>query len=445
MEPLQYVEEEFLNVERALRESLRFDYGPGQTGDYYAECEFRLKGIAGDLERLKTGAADVTTAFVVSQLWDLANRLALIERSHLGSFSWPFADAIRRKATSLLSHDEGLRGPVEPILHTIAEGTSYQISSEKVLGPNKRKRLITVAFPRQLKHHVLMHALFGHELGHATFFLSDTVQCGVDPYSSREIVRVLRREGRLKDCKSVMDWLGDEHAPPQVRKAVARAKSGITESYLQHWIVELICDLFGLMIFGPAFAAAHRAYLEPSSRSAHEVHIERLSHPSYALRRKIIVQALRILGWDQPVSTDHGSAIFEAETAFIQYLADCELEAWAEVFTDDQVRDALAMIRRAFKRSGTAVADRPEPAILTALVTRLARGLPPIVEQISPEGVVSHQAIAVEHQLYAGWTAWVGAGPLEGQSLTFSQINELCDMALLQQFAIDLSEGRRQL
>ena len=142
MDAFLYVQEEYDNVARALTESLRYDYGPGQTVDYYNECRFRLASINDELDRLRRDG-DGPTSVVVAQLWDLANRLTLIERSHLGEFSWPFADAIRHIATSLLSEDEGLEGKIRPIIHMIAEGTNYQILSEKILGLNKRRRLFT--------------------------------------------------------------------------------------------------------------------------------------------------------------------------------------------------------------------------------------------------------------------------------------------------------------
>jgi hypothetical protein len=273
-----YVQEEYDNVDRVLQESLRYDYGPGQTVDYYDECSLRLACIKVELDRLRRGG-NGPTSVVVAQLWDLANRLTLIQRSHLGEFSWPFADAIRETATALLSEDEGLEGKIDPIIHMIAEGTNYQILSENILGPNKRRRLFTVAFPRQLKHHVLMHALFGHELGHATFYSG-----GGGGAPSKKIISILRREGPLRDCAATMSWLTSAEAPTEVSERVRRTGTSLTESNLSHWLVELVCDLFGLMIFGPSFVAAHRTYLEPSCRSPFEIEIEKTSHPAYALR-----------------------------------------------------------------------------------------------------------------------------------------------------------------
>lgn len=438
-----YVQEEYENVRRALDESLRYDYGPGQTVDYYEECRFRLDGIRAELERRgQSGAAPVSD--IVSQLWDLANRLTLIERSHLGEFSWPFADAIREIASPLLFEDEGLEGGHQPIIHMIAEGTSYQITSEKVMGPNKRRRLYTVAFPRQLKHHVLMHALFGHELGHATFYSSRAGDLfSNDPLSIR-LTKILRREGDLRDAASVMSWLRSRDAPERVQRKMKGTAATITEANLEHWIVELVCDLFGLAIFGPAFVAAHRTYLEPSCKNPHEIEIEKTSHPSYALRRAVLVGALGAMGWLDPVATAANPELLAAERSLIGFLGG-PVEPWAEVFTPDQLREAIAAIAEHFKATGTPLAQRPSEVVLAALVERIGRHLPPIRENVDKDGVSTTHPVRLEEQLYAGWTFWLGREALDAWPLDFYALNQLCDLALLQQQAIDLSAGRRKL
>ncbi|MCW2392435.1 hypothetical protein M2336_000759 [Sphingobium sp. B1D7B] len=443
MAPFLYVQEEYENVRRALDESLRYDYGPGQTVDYYEECRFRLDGIQAELERLGQGGAAPVSA-IVSQLWDLANRLTLIERSHLGEFSWPFADAIRVIASPLLLENEGLEGGHQPIIHMIAEGTSYQITSEKVMGPNKRRRLYTVAFPRQLKHHVLMHALFGHELGHATFYSSRASDLFSSDPLSIQLTKILRREGHLRDAASVMAWLRSEDAPERVKQRMKGITAVITEASLEHWIVELICDLFGLAIFGPAFVAAHRTYLEPSCKNPHQIEIEKTSHPSYALRRSVLVSALRVLGWLDPVATAANSELLNAERSLIDYIGG-PVESWTEVFTPDQLCEAMATISRHFNATGTPLAQRPSEDVLADLVGRIGKHLPPIREEVDEEGVSTTHPVRLEEQLYAGWTYWLGHEALDAQPLDFYSLNQLCDLALLQQQAIDLSAGRRKL
>ena len=446
MDTLLYVQEEYENVARALTESLRYDYGPGQTVDYYNECGFRLARIKDELDRLHKGGAG-STSIVVAQLWDLANRLTLIERSHLGEFSWPFADAIRKIATTLLSEDEGLEGKIKPIIHMIAEGTSYQILSEKILGLNKRRRLFTVAFPRQLKHHVLMHALFGHELGHATFYSARPSAgfSGGGEALSKRIISILRKEGPLRDCAATMTWLRSAEAPSVVSERIKGARGSITETNLEHWLVELVCDLFGLVIFGPSFAAAHRTYLEPSCRSPFEIEIEKTSHPAYALRRNLLVGALKVLKWLTPVATVSHRSIRKAEKAFITYAGGGEFDRWASVFTDAQISDALDAIHDHFNVTGTRIARRPNEVTLVALVDRIARHQPPIREEINDAGVSTTFEVRVEEQLYAGWAYWLGREAFDGEKLSFFDLNQLCDMALLHQQAIDLIAGRREL
>jgi hypothetical protein len=448
--PFLYVQEEFDNVKRALTESLRYDYGPGQTVDYYDECQYRLAGIEQELVRLNEGVGTPTSA-IVAQLWDLANRLTLIERSHLGEFSWPFAEAIRRIATTLLSEEEGLRGRVEPIIHMIAEGTSYQILSENIPSLNKRRSLFTVAFPRQLKNHVLMHALFGHELGHATFYSTRIPGANSPPGAqppSKSIITILRSAGPLQDCANVMAWMRSDESPPTVRNRAMRGSASITESNLGHWHVELVCDLFGLVIFGPAFVAAHRTYLEPSCKSKFDVEVEKMSHPAYALRRALLRQALRILGYSKPIIPVEKKALFDAEVRFLSYIGDDEGEfgRWAEVFSDDQVERALSVIQTHFQLTGTSAARQPDPETLICLVDRIARHLPPIREEISDDGVPKSFEVRIEEQLYAGWTYWLGRDALsEGAPLTFFELNQLCDLAILQQKAIEIIAERDNL
>jgi hypothetical protein len=45
MTPLDFLSEEFLNVQKALDETLRYDYGPEKSKDYYEECASRLSEV----------------------------------------------------------------------------------------------------------------------------------------------------------------------------------------------------------------------------------------------------------------------------------------------------------------------------------------------------------------------------------------------------------------
>jgi hypothetical protein len=103
MRPLEFLREEFQNVERALQETLRLDYGPEQSAEFYDECARRLDRIR---RQIAPGAlAESDHQSIAAHLGDLgyiATLISLIERSRLGEFSWPFADELRDLAKALL-------------------------------------------------------------------------------------------------------------------------------------------------------------------------------------------------------------------------------------------------------------------------------------------------------------------------------------------------------
>ena len=164
MNPFTFLQEECESVREALNETLRHDYGPERSLDYFDECRLRLDFIRDAIIDEPDMGADTIAAYMRS-LSAIGSRISLIERSHLGEFSWPFAEAIREVAEQLFCEKqlEGILLP--PIVHVVAEGMHYQIV-EDALPLIGRKRIVVVAFPRQLKHHVLLHSIFGHELGH---------------------------------------------------------------------------------------------------------------------------------------------------------------------------------------------------------------------------------------------------------------------------------------
>src|SRR5712692_4776081 len=155
MTPLEFLNEEFDNTQRALHETLRHDYGPGRREEYYTECEKRLEAIRADIAALsENNRPGFKNA--AAELSQVAQAIALVERSRLGEFSWPFADELREAATSLLTEVTVDGKKVPPIVHVISEPASYKIRTERPLR-HSTSRFVTIHFPRQLKHHVLLH------------------------------------------------------------------------------------------------------------------------------------------------------------------------------------------------------------------------------------------------------------------------------------------------
>jgi hypothetical protein len=211
MTPHEFLEQQANNVEQALTETLRYDYGPKPTWDYYQECQERLNRI-----KLAIGVTSETDlAGIKARLDELTNLsvwISLIERSRLGEFSWPFADALRRMAEILLSETALSGATVLPIVHIVADGEGYFIHYETTSASSKRK-FAFIAFPRPLKHHVLLHSLFGHELGHTALH---TV--GAGSILQNDVITALQSAGPLANAAAMDAWIHDSAAPAEIKR-----------------------------------------------------------------------------------------------------------------------------------------------------------------------------------------------------------------------------------
>ncbi|MYB77462.1 MAG: hypothetical protein F4X83_10275, partial [Chloroflexi bacterium] len=187
----------------------------------------------------------------MAQLSRITTFVSLIERSRLGEFSWPFAHELRR-ISQLLLNEKDLKGDrLEPIIHVVAEGQGYRIFYERQVPlPSIQRRFLVVAFPRSLKHHVLLHTLFGHEVGHTAVF---TTEAGA--VLSGEVKNSLLGSSPLADLTRLNNWLQSKHAPQFVKdeldefEKVTGRQFALLEAHRESWQIELICDLFGMMLF----------------------------------------------------------------------------------------------------------------------------------------------------------------------------------------------------
>ena len=437
MTPLLYLRDEFANVSNTLDETLRHDYGAADSDDYYTECERRLEAVKRRMDAI-TDARDPKIADLIVALGNIANRVSLIERSHLGEFSWPFADVIRRIADRMLSERTLSRTQAirRPIVHMIAEGTGYHVRVEKSPDPTRRQRIAIVAFPRQLRHHVLMHAIFGHELGHAAFHTG-----AAGRICKEKVLPALVREGPLSHQDALEAWIRSPDTPEDMRNhlhELPHARSSANQ--VAQWSLELMCDLFGLLIFGTAFTAAHRTLLEPATRSTSHHELRSPTHPPLAARRRTLVDAIRALELDAPVTFPEDGEVHVAEKRMLDYVMETDGTDWPAIFTEAQLRDALDAMKTVFKDDPSIMFSQPTREVTCRLVNRLSRRLPPILESIDAKGVASQEPMSAGQCLHAGWVYWFGRDLLEtdGIAVDFLKTNRLCDQALLQQRAIDL-------
>jgi hypothetical protein len=365
----QFLWEELRNVKMALKETLRYDYGPDPVQDYFVECDRRLARLEADIPL--TAPQNLWQQF--EELWSISFWISLIERSRLGEFSWPFAERIREIARPLLA-EQNLGGTVNPIVHFIAEGSVYQIDYEAAVSPATGQSFAIVAFPRSLKHHVLLHVIFGHELGHAA---QNTALNA--PILLSEVQEPLTAQGKMADVASITAWLRDNNAPDAIKAQVATFGPDpiFSDEALESWLQELICDLFGLLLFGPSFIAAHRAMIRYSERNPYDLGP---THPPYAVRQRMLVQGMRLLDWHQP-SNALNAQLQDAERRALEYVMDDQYSDWATLFTDDQLRRAIDGVLQCLTARGGFQYERPSAEVLSELLRKLIDKMPADFDQ----------------------------------------------------------------
>ncbi|QXQ06117.1 hypothetical protein KX816_18335 [Sphingosinicellaceae bacterium] len=337
MDPRSFLVEEWKSVTATLNETLRHDYGPERSRTYFEECRVRLDVVEQALEDEPVMDRE-TIAEHMRALGALGSRISLIERSHLGEFSWPFSTIIENVAEKLFFEttldEHGNPKKMEPIVHVVAEGTDYLIVDDEVPPPGER-RIVIVAFPRQLKHHVLLHTIFGHELSHVAINAE-----GPGRDMARAVLPLLFY-GPLQDETQASAWLRREDAPATIRATASAPGFIFQEAWLANWRKEIVCDLFGLMLFGPAFAASHRTIFEALCPPPDFFDLSSTTHPPYPVRQRILATAIHVLEWDTPVTVAADGAVNDAEIGLISYITEGLDDPWFAIFDKPHLETIL--------------------------------------------------------------------------------------------------------
>jgi hypothetical protein len=439
MNSKEFLVQECENVRATLQDVLRHDYAGGSSEEFYNEFRERLTFLESLLQPVDPADVSALGTFV-AEISLLSTIVHHMERSHSGEFPWPFTEYLRTLATPLckehLVENEG-----EPIIRVYAEGglDSYQINLENDLSVLiVGRRIFTIVFPRTLRHHVLLHAIFGHEIGHAAWTI---------PKHRAELLNKvlgpLRASGRLTSTSQATNWLRDANAPqPIVELRNQYADEEFTEirrNQLDSWFQEFMCDLFGLVTFGGSFLAAHRTLLLALDPTGHRWGPY---HPPYICRKAMLWHACNHLKWrelsagfsNQRLRTDIG--------AFVDsFCGSTAPGPWEDVFTAEQVGTAVDALQVILTEAGTSCFSMPSESTFLPLVQMVSEQIPPCGSDLSGSAEPANRTVDFRHILFAGWlvadrpTATPNSGD---ERVTFLQLNKLCEMGLLQQRAIDL-------
>lgn len=430
MDSMRFLRQELQDVEHTLKESLRREFLHDQVRDYYEECRQRLEDIRQTVASSEHSDPTFQESDAQIALGSLARYISLVERSHLGEFSWPFAQEIRRVANTVFLQQLLGSETTTPIVHIIAEGTEYSILNEDQPADFGQRPFMIVAFPRHRKHQVLLHATFGHELGHPAIHAAESP--GYSAFTH------LTKADTLRSVEAISNWLSSDEAPSHVKES--RGGSKLEKNELNDWCKELFCDLFGLAWLGPCFAAAHRTLLEHRPNRELKDHKGQSTHPPYTIRRRMLCEAMSVMKYSEPSSCEEHFQASEKE--FLQYAAGFEESDGKSIVPKAILKVVMGMI---CEKLGAHSYKAPSKQILSTQMERLVNARPPIVQIIRENGELQVEASSPSNILYSGWCAWLGIdhfktlpiGRIEKTDETaFSIINKLCDHALLQRNAI---------
>lgn len=426
-----FLEQEHRNLVAVLEETLRFKYGIDGSLEFFEECRSRLGFVAAELAR--TPNTDIDNLQRVGGLiLELSGLLSRIERSSVGEYSWPFVEELKRIAVAICTEATLTKPDSPPMIHVLSDGglDQYQIFTESNRPSSAGRRILTIVVPRTLKHFVLLHSILGHEIGHAMW------QCSTHQNALKNIVnRHLFSSGTFANPAATSSWLFSPNAPAAVKSQLAMLNPyGINQTTFFNWaqwpawIEEIICDLIGLLTFGPSFVAAEANLLysmNPSGAGLGQ------RHPPVGCRINYLLTGVSLQSFD-------GEAFKDANvTGFINSFwsalkAKKQADPWFDVFTDAQLKAATDEMSTLLASLPPARYSSPTETDLRHLLEQLHATVPPTGFQIDGTGAMNCRPIDFRHTLYAGWVVGASSDPL-----AFERLNRLCQHGIMQQRAID--------
>ena len=424
--------EECENVRDLLEKTLRHEYGLDSSHHFFDECSTRLRFLTNEI----ASADPANTALLQSHgafLSDLAELICRIERSSLGEYSWPFVHELKKIASAICRENTLTDPDAAPHVYVFAEGglSAYAIYPELRRPSAAKQRLLTIVFPKSLKNFVLLHPILGHELGHAIWQCSKHQKTLVN-----DVLRHLRRTGsNLEHPAATAAHLFAANAPAAFKAALAKHPSLTQASMFTHanwgaWIEEILCDLIGLVTFGPSFLAAHARLLfsvDPTGMSFSS------RHPPVAWRFNMIRTCASILGYDvQPPATSPIRAMSDSFWAYMGTFK--QADAWYDFLDLALLTDAINGVQALLGAHAPSAYVPPAFDILETLAGKLTNLVPPVGNGIGVDDLPINQIVDFRHIIFAGWLA-----TKDPTQIPFKQVNQLCEHAIMQQHAIDMT------
>jgi hypothetical protein len=431
----EFLLQECSNLQGVLEETLRFKYGLEGSKEFFEECQSRLTYIRQELEQTSQSEFDrlQLSSFLLNQLSDLISR---IERSSIGEYSWPFVEELKKIAVATCTEATAADPNTKPQFHVWSSGglDAYAIQPEPSRPSGSRKRIHTIVLPKTLKHSVLLHSILGHEVGHAMF------RCSKHQSELNAILRDLLASTVFENPIATANWLYSNEAPDRIKRQLASpmltnvtpANFFTTVASWHAWMEEILCDFIGLVTFGPSFLAAESNLLYAMDPSGTGVGPR---HPPVGCRINYLLAAAHLGGLSENQYEDQ--MLNSCVSNFWSDLRSREqTDPWFEVFPEMQIEATIKKFTGLFSGLEPALYVKPAEDELKTLINQLARLVPPVGFAIDANQTMSWRRIDFRNVLYAGWIT-----AANHSSIPFTNLNRLCEHAIMQQRAIEIEMG----
>ena len=428
-----FLSQECDSVRSVLNETLRYKYGSDGSRDFFEECEVRLNFIRDELLLVSDNEHSKLRA-LGALLTEISILISWIERSSISEYSWPFVEELKKIAFAICTENTIDDPSAPPKIHVMSEGgvARYAIAAElKRPFPSKR-RILTIIFPRSLKHFVLLHPLLGHELGHAIWRGSEHEK------KLKEIIQknLLSQNSSMMNATSAASWLFSQQAPQTIKDDLANlSKQGINQgNFFQHasweaWIEEITCDLIGLLTFGPSFIAAHCQALNGVVPSGGGFGTQ---HPPVGCRINMMLVAAAQLNLSNIQLQD--ASLTQMAALFWKKLNEKkQQDSWFDIFPDAVLNSTIQEISSLLELHSPARYPSPDPVQLSSLLSKTSNQIPPVGFAVDEHKNIRCTRVDFRHILYAGWIAAANQPPE-----AFLMLNQLCEHGIMQQQAINL-------
>lgn len=242
-------------------------------------------------------ATELEIKFLARFLVELASHLRFIESATTEATPWSLIRPIEKFAEGVLPNNIFIFRPQWRYNYGILSGLIgfYRRSLEKEIEKNKVEHIFKgvednfyiISFPGFEKNNVLLHANFGHEIGHPIA----KIYQNKEGESRSHILEIFRK---------VNDIVKENLVLPERLREVSRLTDAVLE-IRQKGLEELICDLVGVRLLGPAslFAAEEVAHI---SYTFDTVGKETNYYPPWRYRIREMLTDLREQGMNEILS-----------------------------------------------------------------------------------------------------------------------------------------------